>query len=106
MKKYRIEKFTKGWVIGNFEPSIYKTMEIEVAMKSFLPNDTEPSHFQNIATEITMVASGTIEINGTTFTEGDVILIEPGEEANFKSVSASKLFCVKYPSIPSDKVVN
>jgi hypothetical protein len=106
MKIYRIEEFTKGWIIGDFEPNIYKTKEIEVAMKSFLPNDTEPSHFQNVATEITIVASGMIEINGTIFSEGDVILIEPGEEANFNSISASKLFCIKYPSIPSDKVVN
>jgi quercetin dioxygenase-like cupin family protein len=105
MKKYRIEEFTKGWVLGDFEPTIYKTSLIEVGMKSFLPDDTEPSHFQNIATEITIVASGTIEMNGVIFSEGDIIVIEPGEVANFKSLSPSKLFCIKYPSIPLDKVI-
>lgn len=105
MKKYRIEEFTKGWVLGDFEPTIYKTNQIEVGMKNFLPNETEPSHFQNIATEITIVVSGTIEINGFIYTDGDIILIEPGEVANFKSISSSKLVCIKYPSIPADKVV-
>ena len=105
MKKFRIEEFTKGWIIGNFDPAIYKTNEIEIGMKNFLADETEPSHFQNIATEITMVSSGSIEINGSVFIEGDVILIEPGEISSFKSISASKLLCIKYPSIPSDKVV-
>jgi quercetin dioxygenase-like cupin family protein len=105
MKRYKIEEFTKGWVLGDFEPTIYRTNQIEVGMKSFLPKETEPSHFQNIATEITIVASGTIEINGTVFTEGDIIIIEPGEAASFKSLSTSKLLCIKYPSIPSDKVI-
>jgi hypothetical protein len=103
MKSFRIEDFTKGWIIGNFSPVIVKSKEFEIAMKFFSAGETEPSHFQVIATEITLVASGEITINGSNFSSGDIILIEPGEVADFKSLTASKLFCIKFPSNPDDK---
>ena len=103
MKNYRIEDFTKGWILGDFEPVIVKSKDFEMGMKFFGPGDTEPAHFQVIATEITLVASGEVTINGSKFSSGDVIVIEPGEVANFRSETESKLFCIKFPSLPNDK---
>jgi quercetin dioxygenase-like cupin family protein len=103
VQTFRIEDFTKGWIIGNFSPVVVKSKEFEIGMKFFSAGDTEPSHFQVIATEITLIASGEITINGSNFSSGDIILIEPGEVAEFKSLTDSKLFCIKFPSIPNDK---
>lgn len=103
MKTFKIEDFTKGWVIGDFDPAIVKSKDFEVGMKFFSAGDTELAHYQVIATEITLIASGEVTINGFNFSSGDVILIEPGEVADFKSKTESKLFCIKFPSLPNDK---
>ena len=105
MKVYKIQDFKKGWVIGNFEPSVFKHASFEAGMKFFKEGETEGNHYQNIATEVTFVAEGIIEINGVMFSIGDVIVINPNEVSDFKSVTSSKLFCIKFPSIPSDKIV-
>lgn len=104
MKIASLENFHKGWLIGNFEPSLYKNAHIEVSVKIFSAGDYEPSHKQIIATELTVVIDGKITINGYCFEPGDIIQIEPGEFADFLSVTDSKLVCIKYPSIPTDKV--
>jgi quercetin dioxygenase-like cupin family protein len=103
MKTYKIENFTKGWVMGDFDPVIVKSKDFEMGMKFFSAGEVEPAHFQVIATEITLIASGEVTINGINFSSGDVILIEPGEVADFKSQTDSRLFCIKFPSLPNDK---
>jgi hypothetical protein len=105
MKTFKIEDFTKGWVMGDFDPVIVKSKDFEMGMKFFSAGDTEPAHFQLIATEITLIASGEVTINGVNFSSGDVVLIEPGEVSDFKSRTESKLFCIKFPSLPNDKKV-
>lgn len=105
MKTFKIEDFTKGWIIGDFDPVIVKSKNFEIGMKFFSTGDSEPAHFQVIATEITLIASGVVTINGVNFSSGDVILIEPGEVADFISRTESKLFCIKFPSLPNDKKI-
>jgi mannose-6-phosphate isomerase-like protein (cupin superfamily) len=105
MNKYRIENFTKGWFIGDFLPTIFKSKDFEVAVKSFNPGDKEATHMQSISTEITVVIDGRVKLNSNLFTSGDIIVIPPGEFADFESVTASKLVCVKFPSIPNDKII-
>lgn len=35
MKTAKLEDMTKGWFIGNFNPSLLKTNDVEVAVKSY-----------------------------------------------------------------------
>jgi hypothetical protein len=101
----RIENFVAGWFIGNFEPTIYQTKDFEVAIKYFSKGDTEPSHKQIIATEITGVISGVISMNNQKFQKGDLIRIIPGEFADFECLEDCSLICVKFPSDPTDKIL-
>ena len=34
MKLNKLNEFTKGWIIGNFNPSLFETDEFEVAVKN------------------------------------------------------------------------
>ena len=105
MQIERIENFVAGWFIGNFEPTIYQTKDFEVAIKYFSKGDTEPSHKQIIATEITGVISGVIRMNSHKFQKGDLIRIIPGEFADFECLEDCSLICVKFPSDPTDKIL-
>jgi quercetin dioxygenase-like cupin family protein len=101
----RIEEFHKGWILGNFSPSLVRTEKFEVGIKHFEKGESEPAHFQLTATEITVVIIGTISLSGQVFEPGDVISILPNEVADFLSITDSILVCIKFPSLPSDKVI-
>jgi quercetin dioxygenase-like cupin family protein len=105
MERHRIENFSKGWVVGNFSPSLHLNSNFEVGFKTFRAGERALAHYQIVATEITIVTSGTIMIGNATFETGDIIVIHPSEVAGFESITDSSLVCIKFPSIPSDKVL-
>jgi hypothetical protein len=105
MQKYKIDDFVNGWFVGNFLPSLFETEHFEIAVKYFKAGDREAKHFQMVATEITVVIEGSVEINGEIFCDADIIVINPPEIAEFLSITASKLVCVKFPSSPNDKKI-
>jgi hypothetical protein len=105
MNSYRLENYHKGWFLGNFQPTIFANGDFEVAVKVFQKGDQEPSHKQLISTEVTVVIEGDIQLGSSFFSAGDIIEIPPGEFASFTSLTNSILVCIKYPSIPDDKVI-
>ena len=105
MKISQINKMTKGWFVGNFEPTLYKTNDVEVAVKEYKAGDFEGKHFHKIATEITVVISGVVLMNGIEYKSGDIIIIEPNEVADFKALTNSKNVVVKLPGANNDKYI-
>ena len=51
MKTARLNDMIKGWFVGNFEPTLYRTNDCEVAVKRYLKGDCEKKHHHKIATE-------------------------------------------------------
>lgn len=105
MKSFKIESFTKGWLVGNFTPALYETPELEVGVKHFTVGEKENSHMQIVATEISVVAAGRVRLGPKYFQAGDIVVISPGEVADFESITDSIVVCIKFPSIPNDKVI-
>jgi len=103
MKKFNINDFNRGWFVGNFEPSLIKTNDVEVAYKSFEVGETEKKHFHKIATELTLVANGRISMNNIEYVKGDIVVIEPNTPCDFKAIEKSNLVVVKYPGASNDK---
>jgi mannose-6-phosphate isomerase-like protein (cupin superfamily) len=103
MKVKKLNEMTKGWFIGNFEPSIIKTNDVEVAVKKYSAGDKEDSHFHKIATEITVIVSGTVKMNGAFYESGDIIIIEPGDITDFEAITDVVNTVVKYPGSNNDK---
>lgn len=103
MKKAQLDKMIKGWFVGNFEPTLYATNDVEVAVKKYRAGDAEARHYHKIATEITVVVSGKVEMNGVTYGEGDIIVISPGESTDFNVLSDTVTAVVKLPGANNDK---
>ena len=95
----------KGWFVGDFEPTCLKTKECEVAVKKYKAGNFEEAHYHKIAKEITYILEGTVRMNGKEYTEGDIILIEPGEIVAFSAITDSKNVVVKVPSVKGDKYI-
>ena len=105
MKIHKLKDMFRGWVVGNFEPSLYKTDDVEVAVKEYKAGDKEPLHYHKIATEITVVVSGMVLMNGTLYNNGDIITIEPGESTNFEALTDVVTTVIKLPCVKDDKYI-
>jgi quercetin dioxygenase-like cupin family protein len=103
MKSRRLDDMKGGWFVGNFEPSLYKTNDVEVSVKRYKAGDYEQWHYHKIATEITVVISGRIEMNGQVYEKDDIVTIEPGEGTDFRALAESVNVVVKMPGANDDK---
>jgi quercetin dioxygenase-like cupin family protein len=103
MKVHKHEDMIKGWFVGDFEPTAFSTKESEVALQKYKEGDIEQRHVHKVATELTLIVSGKVLMNGVEYGEGDVIVIEPGEATDFKALTDVTNVVVKVPSVKGDK---
>ena len=103
MKVANVRDMVKGWFIGDFEPTLWKTQEVEVAFKRYQRGDTETAHIHRIATEFTLVASGRVRMNGVEYGPDAIVLIHPGEATDFEALEDATTVVVKIPGAPHDK---
>lgn len=103
MKKMNLEDMFKGWFIGDFAQSILQTKSFEVACKYYKAGAYEAKHMHKEADEITVLVYGVVEMNGTRYTSGDIVLVAKGEATDFKVIEDCATIVVKAPSVVGDK---
>lgn len=74
MRTARLEDMVKGWFVGNFEPTLIKTNDVEVAVKSYNKGDYEEKHYHKIATELTVIIQGRVKMNGVEYQKVTLLL--------------------------------
>jgi quercetin dioxygenase-like cupin family protein len=105
MKVSKLKNMIKGWFVGNFEPTLLSTDLVEVAVKEYKAGDYEEKHYHKIATEITVISKGRVEMNGIEYSSGDIITIEPNEATDFKVLEDTITTVVKLPCVKNDKYI-
>lgn len=103
MKKYNYLDMIKGWYVGEFTPTALKTNACEVSTKFYKAGDYDSKHYHKIATELTHIVSGLVEMNGERYSTGDIIVIEPGETTDFRVIEDTITVVVKVPGTLNDK---
>jgi quercetin dioxygenase-like cupin family protein len=103
MKKDSLSDFTGGWFIGNFNPSLLKTNDVEVAVKHYKPGDYDKEHYHKIGTEYTVIVKGRVRMSGNEYSEGDVLTIPPHESTDFLALTEATTVVVKIPGASNDK---
>ena len=103
MKRAKMEDMQRGWFVGDFDPAIYRTGVAEVCYLIHRAGERPRPHHHRIATEITAVVRGRVEINGEIFQTGDIFLVEPGESVSPVILEDTEVIVVKVPSVPGDK---
>ena len=107
MKIAKLDDMIKGWFIGNFEPSLCKTNDVEVAVKKYNRGDYEEKHYHKIATEYTLIISGRVKMNNKEYKEGDIIIMEPYETTDFECLEDNTInVVVKLPGANNDKYID
>jgi len=106
MKKENLKNFVKGWIVGNFYPSLYNK-NYEIGFKYYKKGDSEKSHKHILSEEVTIVLLGEIQMNGVNYYEGDIIIQEKDEFTDFYCLSDKAITAVYRPdgSFPNDKII-
>lgn len=105
MKIDNLSRMTKGWFIGDFNPTVYKTNDVEVATKYYKAGEYEESHYHKISTEITVIVSGTVRMNDIEYVAGDIIVMEPNDATDFCAITDAVNVVVKLPRANNDKYI-
>lgn len=105
LKYHKLDNFTRGWLVGHFDPSIIKTDQFEVAVKHFKAGETEKRHYHKLTTELTIVISGCVEMGGNKYNANDIIELEPNTSCDFKCLEDATVVAVRNGSYPGDKYI-
>ena len=105
MEVFDLKKMFKGWFIGDFEPSAYKTKEFEVGTTLHPKGSDWETHYHKKATEITWLIEGKMKIQNKILKSGDIFVIYPWEIANPEFLEDCKVLVIKTPSDTGDKYV-
>jgi hypothetical protein len=103
MKVSSLEAMTRGWFVGDFEPTLYRTAGVEVAVKRYAAGDREARHLHRVATELTAVVSGRVRMDGRELGPDDIVVLAPGEASDFLALTDATVVAVKVPGAPDDK---
>ena len=101
--KSTISQFHRGWILGNFFPTLLKTDKIEVGILSHKANEIWPYHIHDYSDEYNYVYSGEMTVNDQFYKTGDGFFIPKGHPAVPQFKTDCLVICVKIPSIPTDK---
>ena len=105
MKILKLKDYTRGWLIGDFEPAVLRTKDFEFAVKEYKTGDKEEAHFHKVATEISVIVSGKFKMNDTPLKKGDVLIMNPGDIARFSCIQSGVTAVIKVPSVKGDKYI-
>lgn len=103
METAKLKDMKGGWFVGNFEPSLYKTNDVEAAVQNYKAGDYEAEHYHRIATEITVIVSGAVEMNKVKYEAGDMIVMEPNESTDLYAITDTVAVVLKIPGANNDK---
>ena len=99
----RIEDFTRGWLMGDFEPSLVRTKDFEVGILTHKKDEIWPKHYHKLADEYNVLVKGKMSVNGIELNTGDVFVIEKGEVSEPKFLEDCTVLVIKVPSVIGDK---
>lgn len=105
MKVLKLSDMTKGWFVGDFEPTAFKTELFEVSYKIHPSGERWDKHFHKEATEINLLVNGYMKICDKELRSGDIFIIYPEEIADPIFYEDCHIVCVKTPSVSGDKFI-
>jgi hypothetical protein len=104
MKRFKLsEAGDRGWFIGTFERSVFKTDQFEVAYGFNTAGDTSRAHYHKVSTEINLVTHGRVLVNDDIFVAGEGFIMEPGDPCQCQYLEDTHTLVVKVPAMPNDK---
>ena len=104
MEIRKLSEFVGGWFVGDFQPTLLRTADFEVAWKVHTRKEGVAPHLHRRVTEYNLLAHGSMTVNGVLLEERDLFVLHPGERVDVViHTDEVHVVCVKVPSDPTDK---
>lgn len=103
--KIDISQYTRGWLIGDFIPSIEINKEAEIAYLQHEKMSKWDYHYHKESIEINILVKGKEEINGVIYKESDLFIIDKNIIACPVFLDNCDIICIKIPSVTKDKYI-
>jgi choline kinase len=94
----------RGWLIGDFEPSIHRTKDVEIGYLFHPKGQSWPAHVHNEADEMNVLIRGKMIMNNETINEKDIFIVKKGMLTRSVFLEDCEILCIKVPSNTCDKV--
>lgn len=105
MKIYDPSQMVRGYFIGDFEPTAYRTSAFEVSLMIHKQGEAWDAHYHTTSDEINYLMEGRMTINGELLEAPVIFVIQRGEVADPQFLTDCRLIVVKTPSAPGDKIL-
>lgn len=105
MQIFKLKDFTRGWIIGDFEPSILRTKDFEIGILEHKKGENWSKHYHELADEYNILIYGKMIIQNKEMNAGDIFVIEKNEIADPVFLEDCLICTIKTPSIPGDKYI-
>uniref|UniRef100_A0A6C0KXY8 Nucleotidyl transferase domain-containing protein n=1 Tax=viral metagenome TaxID=1070528 RepID=A0A6C0KXY8_9ZZZZ len=100
-----LNKYTRGWLIGNFEPSIKKTTDFEIGILNHKKDEKWDFHYHSETKEINILLSGEMIINNIPIFKDTIFIFEKDIISCPLFITDCVVLCIKLPSLPKDKII-
>jgi dTDP-glucose pyrophosphorylase len=100
-----IDNYVRGWLIGDFTPSILRTSEYEVGFSRHKGGEHWGFHYHHELDEYNILISGKMMINNQIIHAGEYFMIPKDVIACPKFLEDCTILCLKSPSKPKDKII-
>jgi quercetin dioxygenase-like cupin family protein len=100
-----INEMTRGWFVGDFEPSVFKTKDFEVGYLHHKKGEIWQVHYHAFMTEVNLLVKGKMILNDIEINEGQIFVIHKNDIACPIFLEDCFIICIKIPSVIGDKVI-
>ena len=105
VKVSEMSEMHRGWFIGDFEPSVYKTKDFEVGYLRHSKGEKWDYHYHAKSVEINYLIKGKMKINSKLINQGQIFTFEKYALSVPEFLEDCEIICVKIPSEPKDKII-
>lgn len=103
---FKLENFTRGWIIGDFEPSLLKNSGVELAvMHKNKGVGVCDFHYHENCIEINVLIKGQMKVNNKIIKENEVFVFNPFVPAICEFLEDCTFVAFKNKSSNKDKVI-
>lgn len=105
MKIFKLSEMVKGWFIGNFDPSAYKTDLFEINYRNHPKGESWDFHYHTESREINLVVHSKMIFNGVELSDGDIFIVDPWQISDPSFLEDTSVICVRVPSVNDKKII-
>lgn len=103
MNIFSLSDMKKGWIVGDFAPSVLRSQDFEVAVQTHEKGYKAPLHLHKKFIEINTIISGHMIVNGRELKAGDIFVFDVMEVSDAEFLEDTTLVVVRPGSDPDDK---